>query len=100
MPETQTDDWQAPPGPGHDCALGPGTQTPRTSHPATALSKRRWDELNREQRRKWSTELARREALAQGLPPVASAEQHRAIARILGASNSAEGGGSGAKQSA
>ncbi len=43
----------------------------------------RWDKLSVDERRAWSAEIAKREALAQGLPAVASPERHREVAAIL-----------------
>lgn len=66
-------------------AEGESSPAPATVR-ATALlpgAAPRWDQLTGEKRRAWSAEIAAKEALAQGLPLVASPEQHRQVAAIL-----------------
>ena len=59
---------------------------------APAASNRRWDELNDQERRRCSAEIGRLEALAQGVPLVASAVQHQRISAIMAAAVSLDAG--------
>ena len=49
-----------------------------------ARTARRWDKLSDEERRAWSAEVAKQEALAQDIPLLASPREHRKIAAIMG----------------
>jgi len=62
-----------------------GTANPALTGPIAAPEppKRRWDQLDDEERRRRSAEIARQEALAQGTPPIATPQQHRLVAALI-----------------
>jgi hypothetical protein len=87
--EVQVKESGGSPDPGYERALHPA---PTGLVAVPEPHNRRWDALNGEERRRWSAEIARQEALAQGLPFVATADQHQRISAVMAAAGSIDAG--------
>jgi len=74
----------AHPGKGGRAEDGPAFPKDRV---VTKKGVLRWDRLSTDERRSWSARVAASEALGQGLPPLASPGQHRAVAAVLARAN-------------
>jgi hypothetical protein len=80
---TKVSEREGPQYRGHRRAQGTANPAPTGPIAVPEPPKRRWDQLDDEERRRLSAEIARQEALAQGTPLVATPRQHRLVAAII-----------------